>query len=184
MQLIMKDMVNQMLKGKNVIKVVALILIFSCSSNHKIFQLDKENINALHSILSNSNETIYYKTIIEDLRKSLDSQIEPYLLEFSLCDKNINQGATKISNKEIIFLKKEFKAQSIIRIDKINPNFKNKTTKKIERFKTARISMPIVFRNGSMAIYYSNSTYGGGFNLLQKKDNRWKAICSNSVWIE
>jgi hypothetical protein len=183
MQLIMKDMVNQMRKGKNVIKVAVLILIFGCSSNHKISQLDKENINVLYSILNNSND-VYYKTIIEDLGKSLDFQIEPYLLEFSLCDKNINLGTTKISNKEIIFLKKEFKTQSIIRIDKIDPSFKNKTTKRIERFKTVRISMPIVFRNGSMAIYYSNSTYGGGFSLLQKEDNRWKAICSNSVWIE
>lgn len=44
--------------------------------------------------------------------------------------------------------------------------------------------MPVVFRNGSMALFYATGTYGGEFGLLQKKQGKWERICSSIVWIE
>ncbi len=169
---------------RKLLLILILISIISCSSKKGISKISVENIIVLNSILTNSNGEIYYQTITEDLQKPLESYFEPYLLEFYLCNKGIDSSKVKITKQEIGFLKENFKNQAKNRISRINPEFKNKVTKKKERFKTIHISMPAVFRNGTMAIYYVSGTYGGGFNLLQKVNNKWEMICSNSVWIE
>lgn len=164
--------------------ILILFSFFSCSSKKGISKISEENSIVLNSILSNSSGEIYYQTITEDVQKPLESYFEPYLLEFNLCNKNVDSSIVKISKQEMGFLKENFKNQSKIRIGGIHPEFKNKITKKKERLKTFYISMPVVFRNGTLAIYYISGTYGGGFNLLRKANSKWEMICSNSVWIE
>jgi hypothetical protein len=70
-----------------------------------------------------------------------------------------------------------------VRLEKVLKSFKKYTYNK-KNNDIQFISYPVFFRNNTMAIYYSYSSFGGGFNLLQKKNSNWHKICSNSIWIE
>lgn len=172
------------LKGKSVISLLILIFFFNCSANQIVSEIDDDKINILNSILNKSNTTVYYRTIIEDLNKPISFLLNQTTLNFNFCNKDIDPTRRVISDIEILFLKNKFKKQTTLKIDKINSTFKDKVTKKNERFKTTYITIPEVFRGGKMAIYYSNSTYGGEFTLLKKVNNKWEKICSSSVWLE
>ena len=167
-----------------IILLIISIIFLSCSSKKDLSGVQGENIEVLESILNKSKGEIYYKTINTDLQKPIHTYIEAYLLEFYLCDKDVDTSSIHISIEEVGFLKRKFENHSIVRIDKLKSGFRSKITKKHKRFKTVSISIPVVFRNGTMAIYYMSGTYWGGFNLLQKRNNKWELICSNSVWIE
>jgi hypothetical protein len=66
----------------------------------------------------------------------------------------------------------------------INENQINVLNTIIQSSKSSVISLPILFRNNTMAIYYNTETSGGSLTLLQKRNSKWKIICSSSVWIE
>ncbi len=169
---------------KSLIILFVFTLILSCSSTKEIFVVQEENLEVLNDIIGESNGGIYYESIDSDLQKPIDSYVNKYLLEFYLCINDIDSSTTKISELEISYLKEQFSKHEIVRFDKLSAELKEKIVKNHERFKTVSISLPVVFRNGSMAIYYVSGTYGGGFNLLQKNNEKWNVICSNSVWIE
>lgn len=174
----------KMQKVLNVLKIIIVVIFMnSCSS----YKEAADNMNAeyevLSSVLKKSRGNIYYKTIIKEGDIALESYVKNKYLEFYLCIKGINTPI-KVSKEEVLFLKQKIKNISIQRIDKLFPSLKEKTTKKKERLVTSFISMPILFRNNTMAIYYSTQTYGGEFKLLQKVNGEWETICANSVWIE
>jgi hypothetical protein len=161
------------------------ILFLNSSNGQDSKKYDTETLIVLESILKNSKEgSIFHKTIVKEWRTPIESYVKDYLLEFYLCVNDIDKASVRISQEEVWFLKEKFSKQSVERIDRLIPDLKKKTTEKHKRFKTSIISMPVTFRNGTMALYYHTETYGGGFNLLQKRDNNWEIICSNSVWIE
>lgn len=171
-------------KAQNVLKIIIVVIFMnSCSS----YKEAADNMNAeyevMSSVLKKSSGNIYYKTIIEEGNIPIDSYVKDKYLEFYLCGKDVD-SPVKIPKEEVAFLKQKVKSVSVQRIDKLFPSLKEKTTKKKERLVTSFISMPILFRNNTMAIYYSTQTYGGEFKLLQKVNGEWETICANSVWIE
>ena len=171
-------------KAQNVLKIIIVVIFMnSCSS----YKEAADNMNAeyevMSSVLKKSRGNIYYKTIIKEGDIALESYVKNKYLEFYLCGKDVD-SPVKIPKEEVAFLKQKVKSVSVQRIDKLFPSLKEKTTKKKERLVTSFISMPILFRNNTMAIYYSTQTYGGEFKLLQKVNGEWETICANSVWIE
>ncbi len=161
------------------------LLFFGSLNGQQLPNSESEELKVLESILSNSNNsTTYYKTIIEDQKTPLTTYIEAYLLKFYLCTNDIDSASVIISDEEVNLLRQKFSKQKVKRIDKLLPKYKNRTTKKHERYKTGSISMPVTFRDGTMALYFSLSTYSGEFNLLRKKNDTWEKVCSNAVWIE
>lgn len=158
-----------------------LFMIISCSTLKKSVDNQNDIKNILENII-NQNQ-VYYKTIIKDLGKPIDYYIEPHLLEFHLCGSELNNDLITITNNEIDSLKIEFSNQKVTIINKLDLNIKTNLTKK-QKLNTSFISMPVLFRNNNLAIYYSYSRNGGGFNLLKKINGEWKNICANSVWIE
>lgn len=180
----MKDLQIVMPKAQNVLKIIIVVIFMnSCSSYREVVNNMNTEYEVLSSVLKESSGNIYYKTIIEEGNIPIDSYVKDKYLEFYLCGKDVD-SPVKIPKEEVTFLKQKVKSVSVQRIDKLFPNLKDKTTKKKTRFKTSFISMPILFRNNTMAIYYSTQTYGGEFKLLQKVNGEWETICANSVWIE
>lgn len=175
----MKDMLKKMLQVQNVnIFVFVCFVNLSCSSVKK--PISKNQINVLNTILNSSKYSIYYKTIINNgtnLRKPIEEYITKNL-EFQFCDFNF------VNESEILLLKKEFKKQKVENLYKLPLIYKNKLTKNKILYEASFISLPILFRNNTMAVYYNTQTYGGNLTLLQKKNSEWKIICSSSVWIE
>lgn len=164
--------------------LIVFILTLSCSSAKGVLEIQEENLEVLNHVLENSKGgIIYYKSINYDLNELIGSFVINGL-NFDLCIKDIDSSLTKFSDQESSYLSDEFNKQNIVRIDRLKPEFEERTVKKHERFETVSISIPVVFRNGTMAIYYYSGTYGGGFNLLQKNSDNWEVVCSNSVWIE
>ena len=164
---------------------IICLLILSSLSAQEITINNSDDLKVLESILKRSKDgTKYYKTIIKDRKTPIASYVEDYLLEFNLCAFDVDTSTVRISDNELSFLKQKFSKQKVKRIDRLFPKYKSKTTKKHERFKTASISMPVTFRNGTMALYFASGTYGAEFNLLNKKHDKWESICSSIVWIE
>lgn len=163
------------------IYILSLFIIFSCSSKKEVAKSSADQVEVLSLIISSSKKKIYFKTITKSFQKPLESYIKPHLLEFYFCREGIESSSIIITETEINFLKNEFGVQPKIKLSK---DFKNKVTRKKEKFNTIYISSPIVFRNGTMALYFKNQTFGGGFVLLKKENGEWKFLCSNSVWIE
>ncbi|MEY8860826.1 hypothetical protein [Tenacibaculum singaporense] len=173
-----------MRKVPSVFKIIIIVIFMSsCSSYREVVDNMNTEYEVLSSVLKESRGNIYYKTIIEEGNIPIESYIENKYLEFYLCSNGVD-SPVKIPKEEVAFLKQKVKSVSVQRIDKLFPNLKEKTTKKKERLVTSFISMPILFRNNTMAIYYSTQTYGGEFKLLQKVNGEWETICANSVWIE
>ena len=164
--------------------VIVLIITPSCSSTNELSKVQEESLEVLNDVILKSNGEIYYKSINSDRQEPISSYVQKYLLEFHLCVKDIDRSKTKISEQEVSYLHERFSNHKIVRLDKLSSEFSEKTVKKHKRFKTVSISLPVVFRNGTMAIYYVSGTYGGGFSLLQKSNNNWNIICGNTVWIE
>ena len=173
----MKEMIKE-LNIKKLIFVFLCMVNLSCSSSKKT--ISKNQVNVLNTILHSSEYSIYYKTIINN-GTSFKKPIEEYItdnLEFQFCESDI------INKSEIVFLRKEFKNQKVKNLNKLQLNYSENLTKNKKIFETSFISIPILFRNNTMAIYYNTQTYGGNFTLLEKRDSEWKIICSSLVWIE
>ncbi len=166
-------------KLKPIVTFLLFITFLSCSVPQKKVLESSEMEKALLSIL-NQNGTVYFKTIVKDLGKPIASYIKPYLLDFILCGENFSLESTKITDKEITFLKTQFENQTVIPLERLIGKHKNITRKT----KTSYMTTPVLFRNNTRAIYYSLTSDGGGFHLLQKKEGNWSLMCSNSIWIE
>jgi hypothetical protein len=161
------------------ISVLFLALTISCSSTKQELVVT-DDVQKIFSLIGQNNQ-IHYKTIVEDLGNPIGYYIKSHLLHFDLCVDGSKPSL--ITEKEIVFLKTSFDAQKTIRLDKLRLKIKNLIHKK-GNGKTSFISAPVIFRNNTMAVYYSFSRYGGGFKLLQKKRDTWQQMCSNTVWIE
>ena len=174
---------KEILRVQNVIKLTLLLLIINCSSKRIITEKFSNEYEVLNHILKNSNGNIYYKTVVKDGEIPVESYVKDEFLEFYLCGSEVD-SPVKIDKKSINLLKENFKNLRVERLDKLLPVLANKTIKKKVRLKTSFITTPVLFKNNTMAMYYSTQTYGGEFKLLQKMNGKWKTICSNSVWIE
>ncbi|MCM5661453.1 hypothetical protein [Galbibacter mesophilus] len=165
---------------KYLLVTISFFSILSCSST----RLDKPSKEALKAIVKHSSNKIYYESITSDIGKPLDTLFEEELTDFYLCTPTVEDVTGKISVEELAYIKEKFRLQSVGRIDRSVTGLHSKMSKKHLPHKTETISFPVVFRGDSMAVYYYRNTYGGGFNLLQKKNDEWQMICSKSVWAE
>lgn len=173
-----------MLKVLDVLKIILLsIILSSCSSIEQIALKDAETKRILRNIVKNNPNKVYYKTITLDGDKPIVSYVNQEYLEFYLCKKGID-SVIKIPKNEIKFIKEKFKTHKVLKLDKLLPKLKDKLSKKEEKLKTQYISIPVLFRNNTMALYYNLETYGGEFTLMQKNNGKWNVICGRSVWVE
>lgn len=129
-------------------------------------------------------EKIYFKTITSEFDEPISDYIDTNSLTFDLCSEEFRTGKIQFSEEEIKFLKSQFDLQVQINLNRISPKLNKKTSRKREEFITRNISLPVVFRGDTLALYYSSGRYGGQFNLLQKKSDTWQMACSSLVWIE
>jgi hypothetical protein len=165
-----------------VINIFYILLLFGCSSTKSNFtEQNIEEIIILNNIIK---ENTYYKTIIKDLNKPIDFYVQKHFLQFNLCVNDSLRNNIVLNEEDTIFIKQKFRNQKTLRIDHLNNEIKVKTTKDRIRFKTNYISLPVIFRDGKLAIFYNSSPYGSSFNLLKKIDGKWKIVCSSQVWIE
>ncbi|WP_440120737.1 hypothetical protein [Tenacibaculum sp. Ill] len=172
----MKDMQKAMRKVLNVRNFICFfiyLITISCSS--KKLLISENQINVLNEILHSSNNNIYYKTIVNDLEKPIEAYISNEM-EFQFCENEV------ITPDEISFLKKQ--QLEVVNLYKLPLDIKEKVTRKKKDIETSHISVPILFRNNTMALYYNTQRYGGNFMLLKKEKSKWKVICSSLVWIE
>ncbi len=163
-----------------------IALLFFISLNAQSLPIGgSEELHILVSVVRRSSDNnIYFKTIVEEWQKPIESYIQRNYLDFNLCVPKADSHMIYISDEELRYLKRRFSNHSVKGIDKLKPELKDKTTRDSRRFETVHISMPVIFRNGTMAIYYAAGTYSGEFNLLSKKDGKWQPLCSSLVWIE
>lgn len=182
----MKDMVNQGLREQNVhSKCYTLLISLMCLSciikTNTVRGQYPEEYKILNFITKNSKNKVFYKTISTTLfNERLNNYVET--INFVLCTKNIEPDKAKLTAAEIHLLKNKFRE---LIVEKINKKFiKNPKVLTKNKKKSFYISLPIIFRNGKCAIYYSESSGGGQFNLLIKKNDKWEGYCSSMVWIE
>ncbi|MGG8498150.1 hypothetical protein ACQY1Q_17250 [Tenacibaculum sp. TC6] len=166
-------MMQKVPSARKFIYLSICLMTISCSSNKLIISKDQTDI--LNEILYSSDYNVYYKTIISDLNKPLEDYITS-AMEFQFCENE------SIKPNEISFLKKQ--KLEVINLYKLPLNIKEKITRKKKDIKTSHISIPILFRNNTMALYYNTQRDGGSFMLLQKKETKWEIICSSLIWIE
>lgn len=166
-----------------IIVVSFAFIMVKCTSNKNVINYDNNVTEVLHDIIKEANKKTYYKTIIKDSGEPISSYVNNEYLEFYLCVSEID-SAIIIPKNEVVYLNQKFRQLTVARIDKILPKLNQNITRKKNELETSYISIPIFFRNNTMAIYYFRERYGAGFNLLQKKNEKWKKICSRTVWIE
>ncbi|WP_408041089.1 hypothetical protein [Tenacibaculum amylolyticum] len=168
-------MLDLIQEAKGVIKFLLLFTLVSCSSYQNYGE--KNEVKEILNFLS-TKRSVYYKTIDKDLGKSIDNLIDINFFEFDLCNSNKKE---LITNEELKFIKQKFKEVKTINLKKA---FNELNVTKNKNIKTDYISLPVIFRKGTAAMYYESARYGGAFNLLIKKNNKWNIVCSKSTWIE
>ncbi|MFY7671793.1 hypothetical protein ACOSP6_11970 [Tenacibaculum sp. MEBiC06402] len=172
----MKHTQDPISKVKNMINFLFLLFfLFNCSSYKK--HNTNNDIEEILSLLS-KKESIYYKTINQDLDQSLGTFINLNSFDFELCI----DGKEVIVKEEIKYIKEKIKDLKKVNLKRLYPKIGFKT--KREHSKASFISYPILFRENKAAIYYQKGRYGGSFSLLIKKQNKWIYKCSKSIWIE
>lgn len=107
-----------------------------------------------------------------------------YMTDFDLCSSLIDPDSTKLNKEELSYIVDRFETMEITNINKVIRTPKNYTLKKLEGHNWFVISMPVVFREGEYAIYYSKSEYSGQFVLMKKIGGSWIDVCYSSVYTE
>ena len=92
--------------------------------------------------------------------------------------------STILNQEEINYLVERFSTMEIENINKLIRDPKNHTLKQLKGHDWTVISLPVVFRDGEYAIYYSKGAYSGQFILMKNIDGTWKDVCYSSIWSE
>lgn len=127
--------------------------------------------------------TIYFKTIVSDLNQPLSRHLF-YLNEFNLCRSVMNVESIKLSEEERLYIVDRFATMEAANINKLIKEPKNFTLKQLKGHTWNVVSLPVVFRDGEFAIYYSKGAYSGHFVLMKNIDGDWRDVCYSSVWSE
>ena len=107
-----------------------------------------------------------------------------YLSDFDLCSTLEHPDSAKLDKEERDYIVERFSTMEVTNINKVVKIPKNYTLKKLEGHNWFVISMPVVFREGEYAIYYSKGEYSGQFVLLKKIGGSWIQVCYSSVYSE
>ena len=167
------------------INLLGLLLLFSHSSaGQQAKDMDPTELQVLSDIIqADTIPTVYFKTTISDLNQPLSRHLY-YLKGFELCTSMENPDSLKLDMEERGYIVDRFSMMEVGNINKLIKEPKNFTLKKVQGYDWSVISLPVVFRDGKYAIYYSQQAYGGKFNLMKKIDGHWKTICYSYVWTE
>jgi len=168
------------------ILITTVILSISCSTTSNLSKNELESYGVLNSITQKQKSgKIYYLTINSKYDKTdLSKYINQNFLDFPLCINNSIKPSNIFEKSDFEYIKNQFNELKIIEIRKSLLKNKSAITKIKGKEETSFMTFPIIFKNGNYAIYYSESRYGGEFNLLKKEDEKWEKICSNLLWIE
>ena len=161
-----------------------MILVSSKSANCQSKDIDVSELEVLREIvLADTIPTVYFKTIISDLNQPLSRHLF-YLYDFDVCSSLMNVDSFKLNEEERLYIVDRFTTMEITNINKLIREPKNYTLKQLKGHNWFVISLPVVFRDGEYAIYYSKGEYGGQFILMQKIVGSWRDVCYSSVWNE
>jgi len=162
-------------------------LIFLFSNKPENFQsksIDESELQVLREIvLADTIPTVYYKTTVSDLNQPLSRSLF-YLSEFDICNSLVNLDSMTLNKEERNYLVERFTTMDIANINKLIRDPKNHTLKQLKGHNWFVISLPVVFRDGKYAIYYSKGAYSGQFILMKNIEGTWKDVCYSSVWNE
>jgi hypothetical protein len=164
---------------------LGLLLLSSYKSGE--FQsrsIDESELQVLREIvLADTIPTVYFKTTVSDLNQPLSRHLF-YLSDFDICSSLVNLDSIKISEEERLYIVDRFTTMEVTNINKLIRDPKNYTLKQLKGQNWFVISLPVVFRDGKYAIYYSKGAYRGQFVLMKNIDDGWKDVCYSSVWNE
>ena len=161
-----------------------LILASYKSDNPQSRTIDESELQVLRDIIqADSIPTVYYKTIVTELNQPLSRHLF-YFKGFDICSSLVNMDSTILNQEELNYLVERFSTMEIENINKLIRDPKNHTLKQLKGHDWTVISLPVVFRNGELAIYYSKGAYSGQFILMKNIDGTWKDVCYSSIWSE
>lgn len=162
-----------------------LLLLFSHKSdNFQSKSIDEAELEVLREVvLADSIPTVYYKTTVSDLNQPLSRHLF-YLYDFDICDALMKVDSIKLSEEERLFIVDRFTTMEVANINKLIRDPKNHTLKQLKGDDWFVISLPVVFRDGKYAIYYSNSRYNGRFVLMKNVEGNWTDVCYSPIWSE
>lgn len=161
-----------------------MILASSKSANCQSKDIDESELQVLREIvLADSIPSVYFKTTISDLNQPLSRHLF-YLYDFDICRSLMNVESIKLSEEERLYIVDRFTTMEVANINKLIRDPKNHTLKQLKGHNRSVISLPVVFRDGKYAIYYSKGAYSGQFVLMQHMDGSWKDVCYSVVWQE
>ena len=162
-------------------------LIFLFSNKPENFQsksINESELQVLREIvLADTIPTVYYKTTVSDLNQPLSRSLF-YLSEFDICNSLVNLDSMTLNKEERNYLVERFSTMDIANVNKLIRDPKNHTLKQLKGHDWFVVSLPVVFRDGKYAIYYSKGAYSGQFILMKNIDGTWKDVCYSSVWNE
>ena len=147
-------------------------------------EIDQRELEVLRNIIQNDTvPTVFFKTTISEMNQPLSRHLF-YLSDFDLCSTLEHPDSAKLDKEERDYIVERFSTMEVTNINKVVKIPKNYTLKKLEGHNWFVISMPVVFREGEYAIYYSKGEYSGQFVLLKKIGGSWIQVCYSSVYSE
>lgn len=169
-------------------RLLILLMLFPCfvfsqkSVDQKPDEVQPEELEVLKDIiLTDSIPTVYFKTIVTDINQPLSRHLF-YLNSFDFCNALMTMDSLKIDKKERDYLVDRFTAMKSSNINKLVKDPKNHSIKELKGHDWTVISLPVVFRDGKFAIYYSKGAYSGQFILMENIDGQWQDVCYSAVW--
>lgn len=165
--------------------VIGIVFLASYKSiNFQSKSINESELGVLRDIvLADSIPIIYYKTTISDLNQPLSRHLF-YLSDFDICSSLVNMDSMTLGPEERNYLVERFSTMESTNVNKLIGKPKNHTLKKLHGHDWLVISLPVVFKDGKYAIYYSKGEYSGQFILMKNIDGSWKDVCYSSVWNE
>ena len=150
----------------------------SCSAQNK---LGESRNDIVEDIIAESSEGVYYKTFSSEDIHNLNIDLQD-LNFWNPCKYKLEEKDSRLKQEEVDYLNKQWKGLKSVKLKSDLPKLKRK--RKPDDTRLTTITLPITFRNGNYAVYYSEQRYGGQINLLKKEDEKWIIYCSYMVWIE
>lgn len=164
---------------------IALVLLFFQGSIYSQSKsIDPSELEVLKEVvMTDTIPTVYFKTIVSDLSQPLSRQLF-YLTDFDICNSLVNLDSMQLKKEERDYIVERFTAMEATNINKLIRDPKNFTLKQLKGHNWNVVSLPVVFREGNYAIYYSKGAYSGHFVLMKNIGGNWKDVCYSSVWSE
>lgn len=167
-----------------ILALFGLILQSFESLHAQAKSMDPAELQVLTEIVAaDSLPTVHFKSIVSEMNQPLSRHLF-YLKGFDLCSSLVDQDEMTLSKEERDYLVERFATMEAENLNKLVREPKNHTLKKLEGHEWSVISLPVVFREGSYALYYSKGEYSGQFVLMKNMDGSWREVCYASLWSE